>query len=67
MKDPQLVIDVFGTKEWYVNGMRHRLDGPAIEDPRNNGDRWFIDYKELNQQQFDQHPLVIFHRLSKAR
>ena len=25
------IIDEYGTKQWYANGKRHRLDGPAIE------------------------------------
>ena len=25
------IIDKDGNKRWYVNGQRHRLDGPAIE------------------------------------
>ena len=33
-----------GAKVWYVNGKRHRLDGPACE--WKDGDReWFIDGK----------------------
>jgi hypothetical protein len=26
-----LIIDKDGTKEWFLNGERHRVDGPAIE------------------------------------
>ena len=28
---PICEIDKYGTKCWYLNGYRHRLDGPAIE------------------------------------
>lgn len=28
-----------GTKEWYQNGLRHRIDGPAVESIHTN--RWF--------------------------
>jgi hypothetical protein len=53
-----------GTKLWFMYGSYHRLDGPAIEFA--DGDReWYIKGKKLTQQQFDQHPLVIFYRLSK--
>lgn len=35
------VINANG-KEWHVNGMRHRLDGPAVE--QTNGNKvWYID------------------------
>jgi len=31
-----------GTKEWYLNGKLHRIDGPAIE--RANGDKeWWLN------------------------
>ena len=31
-----------GTKEWYLNGQRHREDGPAFED--DNGYKfWFLN------------------------
>ena len=29
----------FGDKEWFLNGKRHREDGPAIESL--NGDKWW--------------------------
>ena len=33
-----------GSKAWYVNGLPHRLDGPAIE--RANGYKeWWVDGK----------------------
>ena len=28
---PEMTINKYGTKEWYLNGQRHREDGPAIE------------------------------------
>jgi hypothetical protein len=33
IKDNQseLIIDDYGDKEWYLNGLLHREDGPAIE------------------------------------
>ena len=33
-----------GTKCWYLNGKRHRIDGPAIEFA-NDGKEWFVDGK----------------------
>lgn len=32
-----------GNKSWYVNGKRHRLDGPAIE--HENGESWYVNGK----------------------
>ena len=31
IKKPTLKVGSDGTKTWYQNGMRHRLDGPAVE------------------------------------
>lgn len=37
-------VDKDGTKEWYHNGKRHRIDGPAIESA--NGDKsWWVNDK----------------------
>jgi hypothetical protein len=54
-----------GDKEWWVEGDLHRLDGPAC-DYVTFSKQWFIAGKQLTQRQFDQHPLVIFHRLCKG-
>ena len=35
-------INRYGTKEWYLNGERHRVDGPAIEYA-NGGKRWYLN------------------------
>jgi hypothetical protein len=69
-KQPELIVDLYGTKrwildcdshreyhredgpaierngekEWYLNGKRHRVDGPAIEDP-DGYKAWFVDGK----------------------
>ena len=41
---PEMTIDEYGNKEWRLNGLLHREDGPAIE--RKNGDRlWYINGK----------------------
>ncbi len=29
--EPVMDVDGYGTKRWYLNGKRHREDGPAIE------------------------------------
>ena len=41
-KKPICEIRPDGTKEWRLNGERHREDGPAIEDA--NGDKeWYLN------------------------
>jgi hypothetical protein len=37
-----LIIDKDGTKSWWLNGERHRVDGPAMED--NDGSKeWWLN------------------------
>ena len=31
MSEPKLIVYPNGDKGWYLNGQRHRLDGPALE------------------------------------
>jgi len=39
-----------GTKFWYLNGINHRIDGPAIEYP--DGTKfWYIDNKQVTKLQ----------------
>jgi hypothetical protein len=39
-----LFVDEDGTREWYVNGLLHRTDGPAVEWA--DGDRyWYVNGK----------------------
>ena len=41
---PVCEIDENGTKEWYLNGKRHREDGPAVERP--DGTKvWYLNGK----------------------
>lgn len=40
-KGYELVVYSFGYKEWYLNGKRHRVDGPAIEDSDGQKSWWF--------------------------
>ena len=37
-------VDDNGTKEWYLDGKRHRVDGPAIEFA-NGSKYWYQDNK----------------------
>ena len=32
-----------GTKSWYKNGSRHRVDGPAYSSPKHNEKQWWVD------------------------
>lgn len=42
MTEPVMKIDVYGTKQWYLNGKLHREDGPAIEYA--NGSKfWYLN------------------------
>ena len=39
--EPELKIDEDGNKYWYLNGLLHREDGPAIEYT-DGTKRWFL-------------------------
>lgn len=51
--------DAVDTKEWFIEGQRHREDGPAIVvqgDPDSGGiptKRWFLRDRELTEEQFN--------------
>ena len=38
-EQPELVIDAYGTKAWWLNGKRHRIGGPAVEWA--DGETWW--------------------------
>jgi len=38
----KVTVDVEGTKRWYLNGKRHRENGPAIEYA-DGGKSWWIN------------------------
>jgi len=43
-KKSKMIIDEYGDKYWYLNGLYHREDGPAIEYA--NGDKyWYLNDK----------------------
>ena len=44
MKTYIVKIDDYGTKEWYLNGERHREDGPAVEYA-DGSKYWFLNDK----------------------
>ena len=41
-------IDTHGTKRWYLNGKRHRENGPAIEYA-SGGTKYYINGKHIPQ------------------
>ena len=44
MNKPECKTYPNGNKSWYLNGKRHREDGPAVEYP--NGDKeWYLNGK----------------------
>jgi hypothetical protein len=61
--DGPAVICSNGAQEWWVHGKRHRLDGPAIEGFKGYKE-WYIHGVQLSKEEFDRHPLAVFHRLS---
>ncbi len=36
-------IDKYGTKSWWINGKRHRTDGPAVEFADGSKEWWIND------------------------
>jgi hypothetical protein len=42
--EPTLKIDENGTKEWWLNGKLHRVDGPAVEFI-SSGEQWWLNGK----------------------
>ena len=41
---PVCAVDANGTKEWYLNGKPHRVDGPAVEWA-NGAKVWYLNDK----------------------
>ena len=41
-----------GTKEWWVEGKRHRLDGPAVEYA-DGYKEWWVNGKKLTKKEID--------------
>ena len=42
MTEPTRTVDAAGTQAWYVNGQRHRLDGPAYIGA-NGSQEWWVN------------------------
>jgi hypothetical protein len=53
METYKVTVDNEGTICWYQNGLRHRLDGPAIEWA--DGDKsWYIEDEKYTEAEFSQ-------------
>ena len=50
-----------GGIRYYVNGKRHRLDGPAVEYPHGTK-HWWINGKIYSEENFNKLPDVIMYR-----
>ena len=46
-----VTVDNLGTKQWYLDDKRHRIDGPAVEYVY-GGKEWYLDGKCLTQAQW---------------
>ena len=45
-------VEENGTKHWYLNGKRHRVDGPAVEWSGGRKE-WHLNGKQLSEEQFN--------------
>lgn len=41
-----------GTKEWYLNNKKHRLNGPALIYPENSWKAYYILNKRINEEDY---------------
>ena len=48
---PTVKTDTDGTKSWWLNGERHREDGPAIEYA-NGGKEWWLNGKQYTEKEY---------------
>lgn len=52
---PAWTSKVTGRIEWWIHGVRHRLDGPAIIDPRHDIETYWVNGKQFSKEEFDKH------------
>ena len=45
---PELKIDKYGNKYWRLNGLLHRIDGPAVEFT-SGYKAWFLNGKQVKE------------------
>ena len=47
---PVMEVSEYGNKSWYLNGERHREDGPAFESA--DGDKyWYLNGEEVTEEE----------------
>lgn len=53
--DGPAVLYHCGRKEWFVEGHRHRIDGPSIEDPYDDGrlNEWHVCGRRFTEYEFN--------------
>jgi hypothetical protein len=49
----QVTVKEYGTFSWHLNGLLHRLDGPAIEGA-NGRKYWYLNGEELTEAEFNE-------------
>ena len=52
MKEYTVKVFEDGTKEWYLNGERHREDGPAIEYDDGHKE-WYLNGEHYTEEEFN--------------
>ena len=50
-------VDNDGSKEWYLNGKKHREDGPAVEEA-NGSKYWYLNGK-CHREDVEGHTITI--------
>lgn len=60
--EPAIVYDS-GTKYWCINGLNHRLSGPAYIT--NGYSKFYIHGKEYFEHEYWKHPLVVEYKLNR--
>ena len=54
----EVIVHDDGDKYWYLNGKRHREDGPAVE--KTNGYKaWYLNGEEVTEEDVMGHTIVI--------
>lgn len=56
------------THEWFVDGIRHRIDGPAVyyyKNPKSDHHEYWINGERFNSSVYWNNPLVMKHKLNK--
>jgi hypothetical protein len=49
-----------GSMEWWINGNRHRSDGPAIINPVDKTEAWWLNGEHWDVQDLHEWPLALY-------